>query len=119
VNLARYLPHDCWDIRKACLSQETYEPLLRIWDILQGAGNRNSGNSGGPMFDMNGEVIGLVGHIISKSGGSEGLGFVVIINTARELLLERRAFWNGMSGAGAPDQVLPLPLIKSLKSPNH
>ncbi len=56
----------------------------------------NTGNSGGPMFNMAGEVIGVVSHIISKSGGSEGLGFVVTINTARQLLLERRAIWSGI-----------------------
>jgi serine protease Do len=56
----------------------------------------NTGNSGGPMFNMAGEVIGIVSHIISKSGGSEGLGFVVTMNTARQLLLERRAFWGGL-----------------------
>ena len=52
----------------------------------------NEGNSGGPMFGMAGEVIGIVSHIISKSGGFEGLGFVVTSNMARALLLERRSF---------------------------
>src|SRR5262245_17165495 len=56
----------------------------------------NTGNSGGPMFNMKGEVIGIVSHIISKSGGSEGLGFVVTINTAKQLLLQRRAIWSGL-----------------------
>jgi len=58
----------------------------------------NPGNSGGPMFNMAGEVIGVASHNISKSGGFEGLGFVVTINMARRLLLERRSFWSGMSG---------------------
>jgi S1-C subfamily serine protease len=58
----------------------------------------NPGNSGGPMFSMAGEVIGVASHNISKSGGSEGLGFVVTVNMARRLLLERRSFWSGMSG---------------------
>ena len=58
----------------------------------------NTGNSGGPMFNMKGEVIGIVSHNISKSGGSEGLGFVVTLNTARQLLLERRSFWSGLEG---------------------
>ena len=56
----------------------------------------NQGNSGGPMFDHRGEVIGVVSHIISKSGGSEGLGFVVTINSARRLVLGRRAVWLGI-----------------------
>jgi serine protease Do len=58
----------------------------------------NTGNSGGPMFGMNGEVVGIVSHNISKSGGSEGLGFVVTINTAKQLLLEKRSFWSGLEG---------------------
>jgi serine protease Do len=58
----------------------------------------NTGNSGGPMFSMAGEVIGIVSHNISKGGGSEGLGFVVTINTARDLLLARRSIWSGLEG---------------------
>jgi serine protease Do len=58
----------------------------------------NTGNSGGPMFSMGGEVIGIVSHNISQSGGSEGLGFVVTGNTTRQLLLERRSFWSGLEG---------------------
>ena len=58
----------------------------------------NQGNSGGPMFSMGGELIGVVSHIISKSGGFEGLGFVVTANMARRLLLEQRSFWNGLEG---------------------
>jgi serine protease Do len=58
----------------------------------------NQGNSGGPMFNMAGEVIGIVNHIISKSGGFEGLGFVVTSNLARRLLLERHPFWSGVEG---------------------
>jgi serine protease Do len=65
----------------------------------------NPGNSGGPMFNMAGEVIGIASHNITKSGGSEGLGFVVTINMARRLLLEQRSFWSGMSGVIIGGQV--------------
>ena len=58
----------------------------------------NEGNSGGPMFNMRGEVIGIVSHIVSRSGGFEGLGFVVTSNLARKLLLERNPFWSGVEG---------------------
>jgi serine protease Do len=50
------------------------------------------------MFNLAGEVVGIVSHIISKSGGFEGLGFVVTSNMARTLLLERRSFWSGVQG---------------------
>jgi len=58
----------------------------------------NTGNSGGPMFNVAGEVIGVVSHNISKGGGSEGLGFVVTGNTAKRLLLEKRSVWTGLEG---------------------
>jgi serine protease Do len=58
----------------------------------------NQGNSGGPMFNMAGEVIGVVSHIMSKSGGFEGLGFVVTSNLARRLLYNRHPFWSGAEG---------------------
>jgi len=64
----------------------------------------NTGNSGGPMFGMSGEVIGIVSHNISKSGGSEGLGFVVTINTAKALLLEKKSFWSGLEGQLLTDE---------------
>ena len=48
------------------------------------------------MFNMAGEVVGIVSHIISKSGGFEGLGFVVTANLARRLLLDQNPFWSGV-----------------------
>jgi serine protease Do len=74
----------------------------------------NTGNSGGPMFNMAGEVIGVVSHNISKSGGSEGLGFVVTMNTARKLLLEQRSFWSGLEG-----RLLSEELADLLNLPRH
>jgi S1-C subfamily serine protease len=68
----------------------------------------NTGNSGGPMFSMAGEVVGIVSHNISKSGGSEGLGFVVTLNTARQILFERRSFWSGLEGLMLSDQLAAL-----------
>jgi len=57
----------------------------------------NQGNSGGPLFSMQGEVIGIVSHILSHSGGSEGLGFAVTSKVARQLL-EQKSFWSGVGG---------------------
>jgi serine protease Do len=68
----------------------------------------NTGNSGGPMFNMKGEVIGIVSHNISKGGGSEGLGFVVTVNTAKQLLLEKRSVWGGLEGFFLTDDVADL-----------
>jgi serine protease Do len=60
------------------------------------------------MFDLAGEVIGIVSHNISKGGGSEGLGFVVTINTAKQLLLEKKSFWGGVEGQILSDEMADL-----------
>ena len=88
-----------------------YSAMSRA-EFLQTDAAINQGNSGGPMFSMQGEVIGIVSHIISKSGGFEGLGFVVTSNLARRLLLEQRSFWTGLSGyvlAGELARVFNIP----------
>jgi len=71
---------------------------MPLAEFFQTTATINSGNSGGPMFNMNGEVIGIVSQNISKSGGSEGLGFVVTIKTAQKLLVERKVFWSALQG---------------------
>jgi serine protease Do len=76
----------------------TVYKTMPLAEFFQTTATINTGNSGGPMFDMKGQVIGIVSHNISKSGGSEGLGFVVTINTAKKLLLEKRSFWAGIEG---------------------
>lgn len=57
----------------------------------------HGGNSGGPMFDMNGNVIGIVTHQLSQSGNFEGLGFSVTSNSVKKLLLRHRSPWSGVS----------------------
>ncbi len=67
-----------------------------LTEFIQTDAAINSGNSGGPAFDSLGQVIGIASRISTLSGGSEGLGFVVSINTAKQLLaLEDRA-WTGI-----------------------
>lgn len=46
----------------------------------------NSGNSGGPLIDSSGKVIGINEQIASESGGNQGLGFAVPINTAVDVM---------------------------------
>jgi S1-C subfamily serine protease len=71
---------------------------MPLAEFFQTTATINTGNSGGPMFNMAGEVIGIVSQNISKSGGSEGLGFVVTMNTAQKLLIERKVFWAALQG---------------------
>jgi S1-C subfamily serine protease len=67
-------------------------------DLLQTDAAINQGNSGGPMFNMRGEVVGIVSYIISQGGGSEGLGFVITSNMAKRLLLDEPSMWSGIQG---------------------
>ena len=46
----------------------------------------NRGNSGGPLFNTEGEVIGINSQIFSRSGGNEGLAFAIPINIALEVV---------------------------------
>ena len=69
-----------------------------LMEFLQTDAAINQGNSGGPMFNMNGEVIGIVTRILSQSGGSEGLGFAATSKMARQLLLDQKPFWSGVEG---------------------
>jgi serine protease Do len=52
----------------------------------------NRGNSGGPLFNLNGEVIGVNTAIISPSGGSIGIGFAVPSKTALAVIEQLREF---------------------------
>jgi len=52
----------------------------------------NRGNSGGPLFNLNGEVIGVNTAIISPSGGSIGIGFAVPSKTALAVIDQLRQF---------------------------
>jgi len=66
--------------------------------FIQTDASINHGNSGGPMFNMNGELIGIVSFILSNSGGFEGLGFAVDIDTAKKVLFDVNSFWTGFDG---------------------
>jgi 2-alkenal reductase len=46
----------------------------------------DTGNSGGPLIDATGKVIGVNAQIASRSGGSDGVGFAVSSNTAKASL---------------------------------
>jgi len=81
-------------------------------EFLQTDAAINSGNSGGPMFDMQGNVIGIVSSIMTHTGGSEGLAFATAANTAKKLLLDRKPFWSGIDAlvvTGAIAKALNLP----------
>ena len=86
----------------------TVHRAMPLAEFFQTNATINTGNSGGPMFNAAGEVIGIVSHNISKSGGSEGLGFVVTMKTAQQLLLAKKSFWGGLEGEFLSDEMLDL-----------
>jgi Do/DeqQ family serine protease len=65
----------------------------------------NPGNSGGALIDVNGDLIGINTRILSRSGGSNGIGFAIPANLVREFVKQARAGaeefqrpWAGMAG---------------------
>ena len=67
-------------------------------EMLQTDAAINQGNSGGPMFNMKGEVVGIVSRILTQSGGFEGIGFAISSNVASRVLLTAKSFWSGIDG---------------------
>ena len=67
--------------------------------VIQTDAAVNQGNSGGPLFNEHGEVIGIVSHILSKGGGFDGIGFAVAINEAKTILLEQSPLWTGFEAS--------------------
>ncbi len=66
----------------------------------------NPGNSGGPLFDLNGEVIGMNSMIFSQSGGYMGISFAIPIDVAmqvREQLIKTGHVVRGRIGVGVQD----------------
>ncbi len=64
----------------------------RYDDFIQTDAAINRGNSGGPLFDMYGRVIGINTAIISPSGGSIGIGFAIPSNLASNVVAQLREF---------------------------
>ena len=75
-----------------------------IPDGIQTDAAINQGNSGGPLINARGEVIGINEQIASQSGGNEGLGFAVPINTAVRVMEQLKESgevayaWMGIAG---------------------
>ena len=61
-------------------------------DYMQTDASINRGNSGGPMFNMDGEVVGINTAIFSPSGGSVGIGFAIPSNLAKPIFDQIRQF---------------------------
>ena len=68
---------------------------------IQSDASINSGNSGGPMFDMRGNVLGINNWIVAPSGGNIGIGFAIPADTAKPIvdkLIAGKAIERGFLG---------------------
>ncbi len=78
----------------------------RFDDFIQTDAAINRGNSGGPLFNMQGQVIGVNTAIVSPTGGSVGVGFATPSSLAASIIEQLRAFgetrrgWLGVSLVG-------------------
>ena len=78
----------------------------RYDDFIQTDAAINSGNSGGPLFNLDGEVVGVNTAIISPSGGSVGIGFSIPANLVRRVtdqLIEFGTARRGWLGVNVQD----------------
>ncbi len=85
-----------------------------IPEVLQTDASLNPGNSGGPLLDRKGQVIGVNTQIISRTGASSGIGFAVPINIAKQVIPALREdgrfdyAWLGISGGSLSPAVAEL-----------
>ncbi len=87
-------------------------------DFIQTDASINKGNSGGPMFNLAGEVIGINTAIFSPSGGSVGIGFAVPSALARHVIEQIREYGRTRRGwLGVNIQTVTDELAEGLKLP--
>ena len=67
-------------------------------DFLQTDASINRGNSGGPMFNLDGQVVGINTAIFSPSGGSVGIGFAIPANLAKPVIDQLQKFGRARRG---------------------
>ena len=80
--------------------------IERYEDFIQTDASINTGNSGGALVNLRGELVGINTAIISQSGGSVGIGFAIPINMVRDVmqqLIEHGEVKRGRIGAQAQD----------------
>ena len=88
--------------------------------FLQTDASINRGNSGGPLFNVEGEVIGINSAIISQSGGSIGLGFAIPSTSAQKIVNQLKEFGRTKRGwLGVQITPVSKEIAESLGLPNE
>ncbi|MGN6515072.1 MAG: DegQ family serine endoprotease [Rhizomicrobium sp.] len=88
-------------------------------DFIQTDAPINRGNSGGPLFDMDGNVVGVNSAIFSPTGGSVGIGFAIPSNMARDVIGQLERFGTTHRGwLGVRVQNLTNDLAESMGIPS-
>ena len=93
--------------------------LSRYEDYIQTDASINSGNSGGPLFDMNGDVIGINTAILGRNG-SIGIGFSIPANSAKiviDQLIEFGETKRGWLGVRIQDVTAEIAEVEKLDEP--
>ena len=79
--------------------------------FIQTDASINQGNSGGPLFDMNGKVVGINSAIVAEGGGSLGIGFAIPANLAKPVVDQLRQYgetrrgWLGVGIQSVTDDI--------------
>ncbi|MGH6931559.1 MAG: DegQ family serine endoprotease [Dongiaceae bacterium] len=90
-------------------------------DFIQTDASINKGNSGGPLFNLDGEVIGINTAIFSQSGGSVGIGFAIPSVMAKNIIAQIREFgrprrgWLGVRIQSVNDELAEGLRLKEVK----
>ena len=95
--------------------------LTRYDDFIQTDASINQGNSGGPLFNLNGQVIGINTAILSPSGTSSGIGFAIPANAASNIINQLIKFGEtkrGWLGVRIQQVTKEIAEVQQLKEPN-
>ncbi len=82
---------------------------LHYANFIQTDAAINQGNSGGPLVNIEGEVVGVNTAIVSENGGSVGIGFAIPVDVVKKVIAT--ALSRGIPGAGARNNIPQRPLL--------
>ncbi len=91
---------------------------LHYANFIQTDAAINQGNSGGPLVNIEGQVVGLNTAIVSENGGSVGIGFAIPVDVIKKVIA--RALSRSFPGPGARNNLLQRPFLhRGTPAPGH